>query len=945
MPYSKSGLHAVQVQLTIKKHTHRYRLESCLSLPNKYMAPKTSGQLVAADGLSHKCNKNDKTTKAATAEKCNPKRGSSFISMKIACWNVRTLIDNESRERPHRRTALIARELSRYDIDIAGLSETRLSEDGQLTEELYGYTFFWKGRPAGERRDHGVGFAIKTSIAKNLHALPFGKSERQISLRLPLEGGRFVSVVCAYAPTMGHSEADILSFYAELKQSLSGIPREDKIVLLGDFNARVGRDHGTWSCLGPEGIGGSNSNGLQLLQLCNELNLAVGNTWFRQRDKYKGTWKHPRSDHWHMIDFVIVRRRDLRDLHSVRTMRGAECWTDHRLVRAKVALRIRPRARHNTVPCPRRLDTAKLRSEGTKALFVEAIDQLPALGGADAWGDFRSGVYSAAERIVGIRRRKSRDWFAAGAEEIDNLLETKQQLLRRTLVATPHGDATREYRSFRTHTQRRMREIQNLWWVDRAAEIQLAADTGNTKALYSLLKEVYGPRQATFAPLKSKDGAETYTQPADIQKRWCQHYEELLNRHPTVDESVLRLVEQRDVIHSLDDVPTRAEIELSVSQMNDNRAPGVDCLTAEILKNGGERMFELLEVVIRDVWGRGAPQDWRDAVLVSIYKGGAKSECGNFRGISLLSVVGKMFSRVIMNRLTAVLAERILPESQCGFRAGRGTVDMIFSVRQLQEKCREQNVPLYHCFIDLSKAFDSVNRDTLWKILLRLGCPERFVAILRSLHEGMRARVDFNGSLSEPFPVENGVKQGDVLAPTLFLIYFAVVFRVAFRDDPDGIYVKYRTSGRVFNLRRLLSATKVSFALIRDLLYADDCDIVAHTETKLQLFMDSFSGACRALGLEINLKKTVVMHEPAPKQPYVEPSILVEGRRLRVVQSFVYLGSTLAQGGGLDNEISLRIQRASGSFANLEGRLWSRHGIKMATKIAVYRACVLTALL
>ncbi len=72
---------------------------------------------------------------------------------------------------------------------------------------------------------------------------------------------------------------------------------------------------------------------------------------------------------------------------------------------------------------------------------------------------------------------------------------------------------------------------------------------------------------------------------------------------------MLHLIEQRDVIHSLDVVPTRDEIEHSVSQMNDNRAPGVDCLTAEILKNGGERMFELLEVDVRDVWVRGAPQD------------------------------------------------------------------------------------------------------------------------------------------------------------------------------------------------------------------------------------------------------------------------------------------------------------------------------------------------
>ena len=104
--------------------------------------------------------------------------------MKVACWNVRTLLDKELSERSHRRTALLARELSLYDIDIVGLSKTSLADVGQLTETGSGYT--WKGKPADEARELGVGFAIKSSLSKNLQELPFGTSERVISLRLPL---------------------------------------------------------------------------------------------------------------------------------------------------------------------------------------------------------------------------------------------------------------------------------------------------------------------------------------------------------------------------------------------------------------------------------------------------------------------------------------------------------------------------------------------------------------------------------------------------------------------------------------------------------------------------------------------------------------------------------------------------------------------------------------
>ena len=99
---------------------------------------------------------------------------------------------------------------------------------------------------------------------------------------------------------------------------------------------------------------------------------------------------------------------------------------------------------------------------------------------------------------------------------------------------------------------------------------------------------------------------------------------------------------------------------------------------------------------------------------------------------------------------------------------------MIFSVRQLQEKCIEQNVPLFQTFVDLTKAFDTVNRKAMWRILRKLGCPDNFVRMIAELHRDMEGRVTVNGSLSEEIPIENGVKQGYILAPTMFSILFAV---------------------------------------------------------------------------------------------------------------------------------------------------------------------------
>ena len=156
---------------------------------------------------------------------------------------------------------------------------------------------------------------------------------------------------------------------------------------------------------------------------------------------------------------------------------------------------------------------------------------------------------------------------------------------------------------------------------------------------------------------------------------------------------------------------------------------------------------------------------------------------------------------------------------------------MIFVLRQTQEKCRDHNMGLYAAFVDLTKAFDTVSRDGLWKILAHLGCPPKFLTILRQLHEGQQGQLKHNGSLSGSFLISNGVKQGCVLAPTLFSTFFSIMLHEAKEDLPDGIYIRFRTDGSLFILR--FARTKTIEELITELLFADDCALLALTEEAL----------------------------------------------------------------------------------------------------------------
>lgn len=190
----------------------------------------------------------------------------------------------------------------------------------------------------------------------------------------------------------------------------------------------------------------------------------------------------------------------------------------------------------------------------------------------------------------------------------------------------------------------------------------------------------------------------------------------------------------------------------------------------------------------------------RNANIVILYKNkGDRSDCNNYRGISLLIIVGKAFARVALKRLQQV-TEWIYPESQCDFRAQRSTIDMIFTLRQLQEKCREQIQPLY--VVDWTKAFDLVSRKGLFQLLEKIGCPQKLLKIVMSFHEDMEGTVLFDGSTSAAFPISSGVKQGCVLAPTLFGVFYPYL-SYGFKTSEDRLFLHTGSDGKLFNFSRL----------------------------------------------------------------------------------------------------------------------------------------------
>ena len=197
---------------------------------------------------------------------------------------------------------------------------------------------------------------------------------------------------------------------------------------------------------------------------------------------------------------------------------------------------------------------------------------------------------------------------------------------------------------------------------------------------------------------------------------------------------------------------------------------------------------------------------------------------------------------------------------------------MIFVCRQILEKGREQQEPISMGFVDLKKAFDTVNREMLFAVLERFGCPPTFLALIKALHSGNTATVRIGGELSDDFEVSMGVKQGCVLAPLLFNVFLLAVTLLA-TNEPDepvqvmaGVRLRYRCDGGASNLQRLRAGGMVDYVSVRDLQYADDAAVLAGGPEELQTEMTLTNRKYSRLGLLMNKTKTEVMHRPSSSQ-------------------------------------------------------------------------------
>jgi hypothetical protein len=337
--------------------------------------------------------------------------------------------------------------------------------------------------------------------------------------------------------------------------------------------------------------------------------------------------------------------------------------------------------------------------------------------------------------------------------------------------------------------------------------------------------------------------------------------------------------------HALNHDITGAEVEVAMAKLKLRTACGADGLPPELFKfefkAGGPKVApkvaECLAAAFNMMFKVGqVPEEWGEALLTLLHKSGDMDDWSNYRPIAVMQLMSKLYAQVLNARLsTWAESENLRAPSQAGFRRGYSTTMQMFILRHLVDLHRKKRRPLFTCFVDFRKAFDSVPRQILWQRLHDIGVKGRMLFAVQALYVNVSFGLKMAGLVSPPFPSNTGVRQGCPLSPFLFGVFIEMF------DE--------QVRAKMPNVGPMLGWNEGSHCPL--LFYADDVVLLSSNVDDLQKLLNELAEFCDNNGMQVNLQKTnVVVFRSGRKLWQLAHPLFYKGEPVKDVASYRYLG-------------------------------------------------------
>ena len=704
-------------------------------------------------------------------------------------------------------------------------------------------------------------------------------NERIIMIRIETKPVDTV-VLQVYMPTTDYEDEEVEDVYEDITEVIKKVRGEENLIILGDWNAVVGEGE-DGRILGKFGLGIRNERGERLLEFCTEHKLVIANTLFKNPLRRRYTWKMPGDKRRFQLDYILVKQRFRNQVKDCKSYPGADIDSDHNLVMMKCHLKFKKlkKAVKNI------WQVEKLNESQHRRAFQEAVDNkieddMTQKSVEDCWRCIRSGLHEAAKEVLGKRKAaKKKEWIT---DEVLQLIEERRKYKN---AKTEGGQKC--YKRIRNEICRKARKAREGWVKKITEGVQNNLKQGKVEAAYNIVKKHFKERSARCNTIRDKNGNILFEN-EDKVKRWKEYLEDLykgsnFNAKIIEDESE---VEKDDMGACI----LRSEFDAAIKDLQRNKAPGIDDIPAELIKYAGEKTLTRLYKTICDIYLTGdIPSDFEKNIIIPIPKKKRAEKCEDFRTISLTTHVSKILTRIIYRRIER-RAEEFLAEDQFGFRKNKGTREAILALRILIEKRMEKNKPTFIAFVDLEKAFDNVDWNSMLRILKEIGVLYNDRRIVHSLYKNQVAVIK-SGPKCEEARIKKGVRQGCALSPVIFNVYIEKAIN-EIKEKAPGISIH---GERISMLR-----------------FADDIAVVAETEGDLKKVLTNMERTMARYKLKINKKKTKIL--VCSRKEEKRTNIKLGKEKLEEVKEFCYLGSRVTSDGRSKKEIVSRIAQAKRAF-------------------------------